>query len=292
LACFEHVAWIDDDGQDYYDALESAMNPKTLLSINAVFTQGQNVIYADDDLETLRQYLVVTANYADSTSAVVLGYVLSGTLTEGTSTITVTYEGKTDTFTVIVSAAYWDYKWDASSHTLPNDMTADSYDFTTESGALYAKQPNLDFGVMGSYELEVTCKFRNTYESSGDVFYSGNNSQLQILSEEVSTGVYRGIKLIANSSLNPDNPKTYAGIAVGINGTNAYIPGVNGSEYHTYNVKCTNGVYSLNIDGDAISLTQNNNTTQYLDFTGIVSAVLTNGIAYMFIKSIKMRSVS
>ena len=25
LACFEHVAWIDDDGQDYYDALEEAL---------------------------------------------------------------------------------------------------------------------------------------------------------------------------------------------------------------------------------------------------------------------------
>lgn len=25
LACFEHVAWVDDDGQDYYDALEAAL---------------------------------------------------------------------------------------------------------------------------------------------------------------------------------------------------------------------------------------------------------------------------
>ena len=27
LACFEKVAWIDEDGQDYYDALYSALRP-------------------------------------------------------------------------------------------------------------------------------------------------------------------------------------------------------------------------------------------------------------------------
>lgn len=28
LACFEHVAWVDEHGQDYYDALESALYPE------------------------------------------------------------------------------------------------------------------------------------------------------------------------------------------------------------------------------------------------------------------------
>ncbi len=72
-------------------------------SISAVFTQGSATIYEMDSLDTLRQYLVVTANYSDSTTATVTDYTLSGTLAEGTSTITVSYGGKTDTFNVTVT---------------------------------------------------------------------------------------------------------------------------------------------------------------------------------------------
>lgn len=77
-----------------------------LTSISAVFTQGSAVIYDTDTLNTLKQYLTVTATYADSTTAVVTDYTLSGTLTEGTSTITVSYGGKTDTFSATVSHGF------------------------------------------------------------------------------------------------------------------------------------------------------------------------------------------
>lgn len=106
LNCFEHVAWIDADGQDYYDALEAALYPpKTLVSISAVFTQGSAVIYDTDSLNTLKQYLVVTAHFDDLSSQTITGYSLSGTLTVGTSTITVSYDGKTTTFNVTVTEA-------------------------------------------------------------------------------------------------------------------------------------------------------------------------------------------
>lgn len=77
----------------------------TLLSIDAVFTQGSAVIYDTDTLDTLKQYLVVTAYWDDSTSEVLSSsaYTLSGTLTVGTSTITASYSGKTDTFSVTVT---------------------------------------------------------------------------------------------------------------------------------------------------------------------------------------------
>ena len=77
----------------------------TLLSIDAVFTQGQAVIYDTDTLDTLKQYLVVTAYWDDSTSEVLSSsaYTLSGTLTVGTSTITASYSGETDTFSVTVT---------------------------------------------------------------------------------------------------------------------------------------------------------------------------------------------
>lgn len=103
LACFANVAWIGNDGQDYYDALESALNPPAgLSSISAVYTQS-GTVYTTDTLNSLKPDLVVTAYYEDGTTETVTTYTLSGTLTVGTSTITVTFGGKTTTFTVMVS---------------------------------------------------------------------------------------------------------------------------------------------------------------------------------------------
>ena len=184
LACFENVAWIGDDGQDYYDALEAALNAvrgiyldvstlsfvgagqtqqltattvpaggtvswqssntsvatvsssglvtsagvgtatitassgdvsatcsvtvtqATLVSIDAVYTQS-GTVYTTDSLDSLKSDLVVTATWSNSTTSTVAStdYTLSGTLTAGTSTITVNYGGKADTFTVTVSAS-------------------------------------------------------------------------------------------------------------------------------------------------------------------------------------------
>ncbi len=75
----------------------------TLESISAVFEQGDTVIYIDTSLDSLKNMLTVTAHYDDGTTATVTGYTLSGTLTVGTSVITVSYGGKTTTFTVNVS---------------------------------------------------------------------------------------------------------------------------------------------------------------------------------------------
>lgn len=102
LQIAEKVAYVDANGQTYYNALFNALF--TVVSIEAVFTQGQAVIYDDDSLDTLKDYLVVTATYDDESTAVVTDYTLSGTLTAGTSTITVTYGDKTDTFSVVVHA--------------------------------------------------------------------------------------------------------------------------------------------------------------------------------------------
>lgn len=103
LACFAKVAWIDEDGQTYYDALENALYPPAeLVSISAVYTQS-GTIYDTDSLDTLKSDLVVTAHWSNGTTSTVTDYELSGTLAEGTSTITVTYSGKTTTFNVTVA---------------------------------------------------------------------------------------------------------------------------------------------------------------------------------------------
>ena len=97
------VAYIDEHGQDYYDALETALYPDaSLVSISAVYTQS-GTVYDTDSLDSLKADLVVTAHFDDSSTEVVTAYTLSGTLEIGTSTITVAYGGKTTTFSVTVT---------------------------------------------------------------------------------------------------------------------------------------------------------------------------------------------
>ena len=190
LTCFRNVAWINDQGQSYYDALEDALYPpiraasitlntdtvklKTLgatqqltatvlpadatdkvvwassdtsvttvvdglvtsvaygsatitatagdvsasasvlvaqaevTGIIAVFEQGGATIYDTASLDDLKPMLTVTASYDDGTSQTVTDYTLSGTLTEGTSVVTVSYGGKTATFNVTVTHAVSD----------------------------------------------------------------------------------------------------------------------------------------------------------------------------------------
>ena len=99
----QKVAYIDDDGQDYYDSLHNALYPPaSLSSISCVYTQS-GTVYDTDSLDSLKPDLVVTAHYSNGTTGTVTNYTLSGTLTAGTSTITVTYGGKTTTFNVTVT---------------------------------------------------------------------------------------------------------------------------------------------------------------------------------------------
>lgn len=74
-------------------------NPEvTLTSISATYTGGNIAVgTALTDLAGI----VVVANYSDGSTQVVTGYTLSGTIAEGENTITVSYSGKTATFTVV-----------------------------------------------------------------------------------------------------------------------------------------------------------------------------------------------
>lgn len=126
LDCFAHVAWVDANGADYYEALEEALtNPRDLVSISASFEQGGAIIYETDPLDSLKQNLTVTATYDDGTSATVSDYTLSGSLAAGTSTITVTYHGKTDTFSVTVTA--WTIKWSYEDGDYPYNVDSENW---------------------------------------------------------------------------------------------------------------------------------------------------------------------
>lgn len=106
LQLAQKVAYTDPDAQECYNALYDAFYPPAgLQSISAVYTQG-GIVYDNSDIDDLKNDLVVTATYADSTTAVIAAadYSLTGTLTAGTSTVTVLYGDKTTTFDVTVTA--------------------------------------------------------------------------------------------------------------------------------------------------------------------------------------------
>lgn len=284
LNCFAHVAWIDEHGQDYYDTLEDALYPETgLVSITAVFTQGSAVIYPTTPLNDLKAYLVVTGHYNDGTSKSITDYSLSGTLEVGTSTVTVMKEGKTTTFTVTVSAPYWDYEWDASSETLPTGMTADYYDFTTEAGAIFAKSPNLDFNYIGSCRLQI--EMLGFYiTTTGDTTYTGSNPQVGILANGSGQNK-QGVKFVWNF----DGAGEPGIGAVGVNGVNSIL-NVDTTQYHLIDLTNNNGVYALSVDGVSMPVTQNTNTTPYISRTGIVTSTLQDGAYYgAYIRSIKFK---
>lgn len=105
MAVVESIAvFTVDDPQELIDALRNALYDAPVASIRAVYTQTRTV-YASDDLDVLRDDLVVTATYTDGSSAVRTDYTLSGTLSAGTSVVTATLDGKTSTFEVTVAAA-------------------------------------------------------------------------------------------------------------------------------------------------------------------------------------------
>ena len=86
-----------------FKAVESA---PVLTGITAVYT-GTAEIYPTTPLNDLKAGLTVKAQYSDSSENTLSEneYTLSGTLTVGTSTVTVNYEGKTTTFTITVTAS-------------------------------------------------------------------------------------------------------------------------------------------------------------------------------------------
>ena len=107
---FSHVVYVDGEAQTYIQALQQAWAIKgTLSSISADFEQGSAVIYEGSDLSAIKQYLTVTGTYTYQGNTIITeitDYTLSGSLTEGTCTITVTYQSKTTTFTVEVTSTF------------------------------------------------------------------------------------------------------------------------------------------------------------------------------------------
>lgn len=101
LNCFQHVAWIDDQGQAYYDALEDALyEAGDTAYIEAVYTKGWGK-YAGDSVNSLKPDLIVTYYSQQGASGIEVpaeNYTLTGNMVAGLQTFTVTYREKIATF--------------------------------------------------------------------------------------------------------------------------------------------------------------------------------------------------
>lgn len=238
LQLAEKVAYIDENGQDYYDdidsaadALHSAMYPPANLSrITAVYTQS-GVVYEGDSLDDLKTDLVVTAFYDNGTSAVVSGYTLSGTLAVGTSTITVTYGGKTATFNVTVSASSWDLEWSYTDGDYPYNADSANWTKGQAQGSSFVANEGIRFnassGTFSTYPknyetsassaFEIVCYFNTMPTLNGVILRLGNgtigmqatignggvsidNGVSQISGVSISTGVNYTVKATCDTT--------------------------------------------------------------------------------------------
>lgn len=204
LNCVAHVAWADDNGQDYYDALEAALNAssKEVDSISAAYTQS-GLVFDTDSLDSLKSGLVVTATYTDTTTETIDGskYTLSGTLSIGTSTITVTYEGKTDTFTVSVVG-------------LPTGYTR--YDFVKNNEGFNTDDVKnaIDTGISSSY-CDPEYEHEITFMVESNPVSTNNYSIYGCRPTTGSAGTAQGNCVWFDQGIYPDK------IAVGYNGEDA-----------------------------------------------------------------------
>lgn len=196
LQIAQKVAYVDDDGADYYQDLYDALYPPAeVVSISAVYTQS-GTVYDTDTLDSLKADLVVTALYDDSTTETVTTYTLIGTLTEGTSTITVSYGGKTTTFNVTVSHASqtYTYNWDFTQSledsvqgavlTLSGNATRDSSGLHLTSANDYVTLTGLnvtgncieidvaDYDRKGNSHARLLTIYQSGVASSGFIYHS------------------------------------------------------------------------------------------------------------------------
>ena len=236
LACFANVAWANENGQTYYNALDAALNPPAnLSSITCVYTQS-GTVYDTASLDDLKTDLVVTAHWSDNTTSTITTYTLSGTLTVGTSTITVSYGGKTTTFTVAVTEYVEPplYSWDFTNSNLTDSVeglvavtnatqnsdgikfeSADKYlVLNTEGGmSLKSKRVEIDIASMsngGSYHSRLFSVTSNSgyktnadadnfmWKSSNDGWYvySGSWSTLSLAKADYPGSYFSGKTLV------------------------------------------------------------------------------------------------
>lgn len=144
----------------------------TLTRISAVYSGGDVAVgTAVSELTGI----VVTAIYSDGTSETVTGYTLSGTIAEGSNTVTISYGGKTTTFTVtgvvessetVVAMSSWggcgDYQYNGGAIYADDGASGETVSFG--SGASIATLSNMVFEIDTNVNIVLTWE-SNCYDS-------------------------------------------------------------------------------------------------------------------------------
>lgn len=164
--------WLDTSG----DAPVVPDEPEavTLVGIAASYTGGDVAVGTALDALT---GITVTASYSDGSSKTVTGYSLSGEIVEGSNTITVTYQGKTATFTVTgvaqgggelpgISTFVLDVPYLTSGRGLGNDVSNNNNPAVVAAGNAAANLPITDYLNSGYAELYAISYRPN----AGDVY--------------------------------------------------------------------------------------------------------------------------
>lgn len=185
----------------------------TVTALSAVYTQS-GTVDETDDLSVLIPDLVVTATISNSLTVEVAStdYTLSGTLSQGTSTVTVSYAGLTTTFSVTVTKE-WDFYWDYTMGELPTGWTFEtsssgSYQLTSDGIELLSGNTTSSYARM-TYN-NVTNEGEIAIEFSGDKTSSRNGMRLSI--SDGTNGAHictpdGYFRLLTSTSYNTNSPR-------------------------------------------------------------------------------------
>jgi len=140
-----------------FTACENPIDPSivpptvTLSGITAAYS-GTAIVYPTTPLNDLKAGLTVMAVYSDnsSTSLSPTEYTLGGTLTVPSSIITVTYQGKSTSFTVIVSAA------SSGGITYTAEQTGGSNGNTDSTGIVFTFSSSIDDLNLSAADISVS----------------------------------------------------------------------------------------------------------------------------------------
>lgn len=249
--------------------LSKGSGEKTLSSISAIYTQS-GTVYDTDSLDSLKADLVVTATYDDTSTAEVpsADYTLSGSLTGGASTITVSYGGKTTTFSVTVTTG-WKYVPSMGllrNQSFINNFTQGSLNYTEtvvgdhlhiEVPANSGTSNNQTYGFIPSSGSKATLKVEIKINSIAG-YATNNTSSSGYITFRLSNGT--GGANFGFGRYGNDTATIYLRAMVGTT-VQKQVASVTAETYHTVEASIENSTQTIKFDGNTV-LTDNL-ATQY-----------------------------
>lgn len=171
LDAFRHVAWSGTDGQEYIDAMEAAFDTTPSIKSLTAVSDG-TTIPANVTMTEVKETLTVTAVTSDDVSIIVpdSAYNLTGTLTIGSCTLTVSYGGLTATVTVTVGKP-----------SLPDGYTGYSYiKHSSNAPSTGGSQLGIhtDIALKSEYTIDVDIKYSS--DSTSIICVCGTRSSANV----------------------------------------------------------------------------------------------------------------